>query len=275
MAAQSAVGVAWLVAFVAAMAMAGADASEPRRSQQYGYTRLDLRVAGAPAFIILPEKQAEAGRRPWVWYAPTVGGYPNRNNGWLLSRLLKRGFAVCGVNVGESYGSPKGVKTCDAFHEHVVKAYGLSPKACLLPQSRGGLMLYNWAASGHNATRIACIGGIYPVCDLRSWPGLARACPAYGLTEAELRDRLADHNPIDRLAPLAKARVPILHLHGDADRVVPLGPNSQELARRCRALGGPAELLIVPGKGHAEVPAYFHSDKLLAFFLTHGLSAGQ
>ena len=55
MAAQSAVGVAWLVAFVAAMAMAGADASEPRRSQQYGYTRLDLRVAGAPAFIILPE----------------------------------------------------------------------------------------------------------------------------------------------------------------------------------------------------------------------------
>jgi len=250
-----------------------AERSEPKRSQQYGFTRLSFRVAGAPAFIILPAKQAEDGRRPWVWYAPTIGAYPNRNNGWLLSRLLARGFAVCGVNVGESYGSPKGVKTYDAFYEHVVKAYGLSPKACLLPQSRGGLMLYNWAATGDNARRVACIGGIYPVCDLRSWPGLARACPAYGLTAEQLGERLAEHNPIDRLAPLAKARVPILHLHGDADGVVPLGPNSQELIRRYKSLGGPAHLTIIPGKGHAEVPAYFHSEQLLAFFLAHGLEA--
>jgi len=250
-----------------------AETPELKRSQQYGFCRLDFPVAGAPAFIILPEKQAESGRRPWVWYAPTIGAYPNRNNGWLLSRLLARGFAVCGVNVGESYGSPKGVKTYDAFYEHVVKAYGLSPKACLLPQSRGGLMLYNWAATGDNARRVACIGGIYPVCDLRSWPGLARACPAYGLTAEQLGERLAEHNPIDRLAPLAKARVPILHLHGDADRVVPLGPNSQELIRRYKSLGGPAHLTIIPGKGHAEVPAYFHSEQLLAFFLAHGLEA--
>ena len=251
----------------------GTESRGPKRLEQYGFTRLSFRVAGAPAFIILPAKQAESGRRPWAWYAPTIGAYPNRNNGWLLSRLLQRGFAVCGVNVGESYGSPKGVKTCDAFYEHVVKEYGLSPKACLLPQSRGGLMLYNWAASGDNARRVACIGGIYPVCDLRSWPGLARACPAYGLTAEQLGERLADHNPIDRLAPLARAKVPILHLHGDADTVVPLGPNSQELIRRYQALGGRAELIIIPGKGHAEVPAYFHSEQLLAFFLAYGPKA--
>lgn len=230
-------------------------------------------MAGAAGFIILPEGQAGEKGRPWVWYAPTTGAHPNKNNGWLLSRLLARGFAVCGVNVGESFGSPKGVKTYDAFYEHVVTAYGLSPKACLLPQSRGGLMLYNWAATGGNASRVRCIGGIYPVCDLRSWPGLAGACRAYGMTVDQLRDSLAQHNPVDRLAPLAKARVPILHLHGDADRVVPLGPNSQELVRRYQALGGQAELVVVPGKGHAEVPAYFHSEKLLRFFLTHGLEA--
>ena len=244
---------------------------QPRRSRQYGATRLDFGVPGGRGFVILPAAKAADGLRPWVWYAPTVGSYPNVRNGWLLTRLLAKGFAICGMNVGESHGSPKGTRAFDAFYEHVVKAYGLSPKACLLPQSRGGLMLYNWAATGDNATRVQCIGGIYPVCDLRSWPGLVGATRAYGMSKEQLRERLKEFNPIDRLAPLARANVPILHLHGDADKVVPLAANSAELARRYKALGGQIELIAVKGQGHAEVPAFFHSQRLLEFFLTHGL----
>ena len=67
-------------------------------------------------------------------------------------------------------------------------------------------MHYNWAAE--NPGRVACIAGIYPVCDLRSWPGLAQAAPAYGMTEQALSMHLAEHDPIDRLAPLAKAACP-------------------------------------------------------------------
>jgi len=75
---------------------------------------------------------------------------------------------------------------------------------------------------------VACIAGIYPVCDLRSYPGMRQACGAYGTTEEELRVTLSEHNPVDRLAPLAKAKVPIFHTHGNTDNLVPLIENSLE-----------------------------------------------
>ena len=143
----------------------------------------------------------------------------------------------------------------------------MADRSCLLPQSRGGLMLYNWAAE--NPTRVACIAGIYTVCDLRSYPGLERACGAYGLSAAELAGHLAEHNPIDRLSSLAKAGVPILHIHGDADKVVPLEKNSGELARRYHALGGQVRLIVIPGKGHQVCDEFFHCQELVDFVAAH------
>src|SRR4029079_15678116 len=92
---------------------------------------------------------------------------------------------------------------------------------------------------------------------------------AYEMTPTQLKDRLAENNPIDRLAPLAKAKIPIFHIHGDADTVVPLERNAGELVKRYRALGGDAQLETIPGKGHAEIPEFFHSQKLVDFFLAH------
>ena len=246
-----------------------AEADQPKVSTQFGTQRLDFVVGGNKAFILLPTQAAPDGSKPWLWYAPTfIGMHPDPSHTWMFERLLAKGFAICGIEVGESFGSPKGRATYTTVYEHVRKTYGLSPKACLLPQSRGGLMLYNWAVE--HPEWVQCIGGIYTVCDLTSYPGLPRACGAYGMTEAELREHLAEHNPIDRLAPLAKAKVPILHLHGDSDKVVPLEANSGELARRYRALGGPIELLVVKGKGHQVCDEFFHSQRLVDFFLSLG-----
>lgn len=214
-------------------------------------------------FILQPEKPAADSTRPWVWYAPTIGTHPNRSNEWVLKKLLDRGFFVCGVDVGESYGSPAGRKVFNEFHEHVIREYKLETKARLLAQSRGGLMLYNWAAE--NPDKVHCIVGIYPVCDLRSYPGLTKAASAYGMTPAELEKRLNEHNPIDRLKPLAKAKVPILHIHGDKDSVVPLEANSQIVLDRYKTLGGKMELIVVPGKGHAEIPGFFQEPRLVQF----------
>jgi predicted amidohydrolase len=131
-------------------------------------------------------------------------------------------------------------------------------------------MLYNWAAE--HPEQVQCVGGIYPVCTPVSYPGLDKAAPAFGMTPEQFRERLAEHNPIDRLAPLAKARVPILHLHGDVDMLVPLAPNSGALIDRYRALGGPGELEVIYGKGHEEVAEFFESPRLLEFFVRHGAS---
>jgi len=225
--------------------------------------RTVVMVGEHKGFIILPKKAAADGSKPWVWYAPTIGGHPNRTNEWAFRPLVDQGFAICGVDVGESYGSPAGRKIFSQFYEHVRREYHLDAKVALIGQSRGGLMIYNWAAE--NPGKVRCIVGIYPVCDLRSYPGIAKAALAYRMSPEELEQKLAEHNPIDRLAPLAKAGVPILHLHGDSDNVVPLGRNSQVIHDRFVALGGKMELVVVQGKGHAEIPEFFHSTRMVDF----------
>ena len=221
-------------------------------------------------FVILPKNSSAKikGKRPWIWYAPAFfkPELPGRELEWLFPRFLQAGFAIAGVDVGESYGNPGGRKAFTELHSYVVKEFKLSRKACLLPQSRGGLMLYNWAAE--HPKNVQCIGGIYTVCNLASYPGLDKAAPAYGMTPEQLAAHLPENNPIDRIAPLVNAKVPIFHIHGDADKVVPLEKNAGELVKRYQALGGKAQLVIVPGKGHEVCPEFFQSQALLDFFLS-------
>jgi pimeloyl-ACP methyl ester carboxylesterase len=233
-----------------------------------GGTRMELSVAGTAGYLILPEKPASPDALPWVWYAPVIGGqFPRPETDWLFTRLLQNGIAIAGVDVGESYGNPQGVARFTQFYKHAVEKYHLSSKACLVPQSRGGLMLYNWAIA--NPELVKCIGGIYTVTNLASYPGLARASSAYGMSVSEMQDKLRQYNPPDRLAPLAAARVPILHLHGDSDKTVPLEDNSLELRRRYQALGGRMQLLVIKGKGHQVDPGFFKSQVLLDFLVSH------
>ena len=258
------------LAFVVAVSLMLLAGRTGTAGEQYGAKRTIIEIGKHKGFILQPAKPAVDGARPWVWYAPTIGSHPNKTNEWVLRKLLDRGFYVCGVNVGESYGSPAGRKVYSEFHQQVVREYKLEAKARLLAQSRGGLMLYNWAAE--NPDKVRCIVGIYPVCDLRSYPGLSNAAGAYGMTPAELEKQLTQHNPIDRLEPLAKAGVPILHIHGNADTVVPLEKNSQILLDRYRALSGKMKLIVVPGKGHAEIPEYFQEPRLVQFLSDGGFS---
>jgi hypothetical protein len=223
-------------------------------------------VDGCHAFLIRPKGDVSISPMPWVWYAPVIG-HPNTSHAWMLKQWLEKGIGMAGVDVAESCGSPQGRKVYTALWQTLTGRYKMSDKPCLLPQSRGGLMLYNWAAE--NPTRVACIAGIYTVCDLRSYPGLLQASSTYGLSAAELEAHLAEHNPIDRLSPLAKAGVPIFHVHGDADKIVPLEKNSGELARRYRALGGQVQLIVIPGKGHEVCDEFFHCQKLVDFVVAN------
>ena len=219
------------------------------------------------AFLILPDKPQTGKPIPWVWYAPTLRGLPANSEKWMFERFLKAGIAIGGVDVGESYGSPKGRAIYTALHEHLIKKRGLDKQACLLARSRGGLMLYCWAAE--NPDKVRCITGIYPVCNIASYPGLKRACGAYDLSAEELEAQLAKHNPIDRLKLLAKAKVPIFHIHGDQDRVVPLDKNSGLIKERYDKLGGSMMLEVVKGQGHNMWNGWFQSQALVDFVIKH------
>ena len=222
---------------------------------------------GREAFVILPPNPT--GPVPWVWYAPTLRGLPAKSEVWMFQKFLKQGIAIAGIDVGESYGNPAGRKAYSDLYNHLVKTKNFRPKPCLLARSRGGLMLYNWAVE--NPEKVGAIAGLYPVCNLESYPGLTRAAGAYELTAEELKAQLTIHNPVERLAPLARAKVPLFHLHGDNDKVVPLKANSALLAERYRKLGGPIEVEVVKDGGHDMWQGWFQSETLTAFASKHAL----
>jgi hypothetical protein len=232
-----------------------------------------FKVDGHAAFVIMPARTDGKKPVPWVWYAPTFPSLPEAREHWMFEKFLAAGIAIAGVDVGESYGSPKGREIYSALYQELVTNRNFAPKPVLLARSRGGLMLYNWAAE--NPDKVAGIAGIYPVCDLRSYPGLEKACGAYGLTRAELEERLDKHNPVARLAPLAKAGVPIFHIHGDTDAVVPLKDNSGEVAKRYEKLGGKMQLKVARGQGHNLWDGFFRCQELVDFVLARSAPAKQ
>lgn len=246
-----------------------AQAAKPRSifngSMAVFFEHQELEVDGHPAFLMLPpERKMEP--IPWVLYAPTLGrDLPGKAEAWMFEQFLRAGIAIAGVDVGESFGSPQGRKTYNSLHRLLVEKHGLSPQACLLARSRGGLMLYAWAAD--HPQKVRCITGIYPVCNLSSYPGLEKASAAYGLTKDELAVHLAELNPIERLAPLAAAKIPLLHIHGDVDEVVPLETNSGLVAQRYRQLGGSIKLVVPKGQGHNMWPGFFQCQELVDFLI--------
>lgn len=225
-------------------------------------------VEGRTAFVIPAKSKApNADRTPWVWYAPTLRGLPDKEEQWLFTRLTEAGIAIAGIDVGESFGSPEGRTGFSALYDELTQHRNFGLRPVLLGRSRGGLMTLNWATE--NPDKVAAFAGIYPVCNLMSYPGLAKAAPAYGLTPAQLEAQLAEHNPIDRLTPLARARVPLLMIHGDVDTLVPLEDNSLEVRTRYFALGGQCRVIIARGQGHNRWTGFFQNEELTDFVIEH------
>ena len=227
-------------------------------------------VEGRPEFLILPESRTRDDITPWVWYAPTMDGLPGLEERWMFEHFLKAGIAIAGIDVGNSHGSPDGRKLYTSLYRVLTETRGMAAKPVLLGRSRGGLMTLGWAVD--NPHHVGGFAGIYPVCNLASWPGLAEAAGPWGLSEHELAAQLANHNPLDRVAPLARAKVPLFSIHGDSDTVVPLESNSGEMYKRYRDLGGEMQLVISKGQGHTMWSGFFQNQALVDFVIKNAKS---
>ncbi len=215
-----------------------------------GFERRDFKVDGRDCLLALPK--AAAGGKPWIWRTEFFGHEPQAD-----LALLAKGFHVAYMNVQNMYGAPVALDHMDKFYQHLTTAVGLGPKTVLEGFSRGGLFALNWAA--RNPDKVACIYNDAPVCDFKSWPagkgkgkgsrGDWQQClKAYGLTEAEALAYKG--NPVDNLEAMAKAKIPLLHICGDADDVVPIDENTRLLEARYRKLGGPITVIAKSGVGH-------------------------
>jgi hypothetical protein len=255
----------------AALATAGPQTQLIHRSRQYGGSRLDFEFGGHKAFLVQPPREPLDNSKPWVWYSPTVAGQqPDERHEWLFTQLVSQGFAIAGIDVGGPSGAARAGEALGDFYALLTAKYRLSKKPCLLAADWGAISLYGWAAQ--HADQVRCIAGISPLVNVESDPRIARElAQAYELSAADFQKRLPEHNPIDQLGALADYGVPILHLHGPGDKVVPAEPNSGELARRYRALGGAIEVVGIAGQG-AEA---WRSPTLLDFFVSRGLAAAD
>ncbi len=226
-----------------------------KRSDWNGYDRYDFQANGKPAILVVP-KHALPGK-PWAWRGEFFGAFPNAD-----IALLGKGFHLAYLEVPNLFGSPEAVSHWNNFYQELTGKYGLAKKVALIGLSRGGLYCYNWAVS--NPEKIACLYADAAVCDFKSWPGgklkglgkgngsapeWQNVLKAYAF-KSDAEAIAYAKNPIDNLKPLADAHVPLLHVYGDADDVVPWEENTGVVAERYRKLGGDITLISKPGVGH-------------------------
>ncbi|MFM7206436.1 MAG: alpha/beta hydrolase family protein [Planctomycetaceae bacterium] len=223
-------------------------------------------VEGHTAFVFSAAADAAPGPRPWIMYAPTLAPYPDEAERWMHEQFTRAGVAVAGIDSGESYGSPTSVRTMEALHADMVRR-GYSAKPAILGRSRGGLWAGAWAIAHPDLT--AGVGGIYPVYDWRTYPGVEKAAAAYGLAPADLAARAENLCPIERIEVAANGGVPFWIIHGDSDTVVPLDPNSAELKRRYEAAGRGdlVTLVVAKDQGHSFWEGFFRSAELVDFLI--------
>lgn len=233
-----------------------------------GFNKIEFQIEARKAFLIEPKSPAEG--RPWIWRTEFFGHQPQAD-----IALLNRGFFVAYVDVQNLYGGPLAMSVMDAMYARLTAENHLSKRTVLEGFSRGGLFTINWAA--RNPSKVACIYNDAPVCDFTSWPAgkgrgkgsiadWERLKKVYALSEEEaLASKL---NPIHQLAILANAKVPLLHVCGASDDVVPIEENSLLVQQKYRELGGPMILISKPHCNH-HPHSLVDPTRIVNFVLTH------
>lgn len=221
-----------------------------KKSQWNGFDRYDFVVDGRTGFIVAPKSTAPG--KPWAWRTEFFGHEPQGD-----IALLGKGFHVAYYKVSDMYGAPQAIEWMRKFQDYVEQQFGLAKRAVLEGFSRGGLYAFNYAAT--HPDKVAALYLDAPVLDIRSWPGGkgkgagSKTCweqclKIFNLTEKTAKDFKG--SPLDRIEPVAKAKIPILSVCGETDKVVPFDENTAILAKRYRELGGEIEVICKPNCDH-------------------------
>ncbi len=232
------------------------------------YRIKSFKFQGKEAKVVFPKKPNS--ERLWVWRARFWGHEPQTD-----IALLENGFHVVYVDVSGFYGNKEAVKIWNDFYDFIIQEYNLNKKAVLEAMSRGGLIAYNWAAE--NTDKVFCIYADAPVCDIKSWPGglfsgkgseqdWEECLKAYNLDEKSVLD--FEGIPIYTSVKVAKANIPVLHVCGDSDKVVPFVENTAKLKEKFKANGGEIQIILKNGVGH-HPHSLQNPEPIVTFILGH------
>ena len=222
----------------------------PNTHDWHGYRREDFQLDDIDCILVRPHEPAPG--MPWIWRARFWNAWPQTE-----VALLGKGFHVAYIDVADMFGSPKAVARFNKLYQHLTTSIGLSTKPTLEGYSRGGLIVYNWAAK--NTDKVSCIYADAPVLDVKNWPGgkgqgpgspenWAKCLQAYDMDETRMLQWQG--NPLDHVTQLVQAGIPVIHVVGDADETVPVAENSDLFIQQYLLLGGIAQYIHKPNVGH-------------------------
>jgi hypothetical protein len=181
------------------------------------YDRYEFRIDGIrmPVTVIMPTTPA-AGK-PWVYRTDFV-----TRDATVDLALLYKGFHIVTGPVPTDTDGPV-LSQWNAVYKHLTDA-GLSRTPVLGGAGGAAGEAYAWAIE--NPDKVSCLYAENPI----------------------LRSHMTKSQPLDRLAVLAKAGVPILHVCGSLDPW--LDSQTRVLEKRYKELGGRVTVFIEDGKGH-------------------------
>lgn len=181
------------------------------------YDRYQLNLTGIDGAVTVTVPVTPAPGKPWVLRVGFSGA-----DAYVDLALLAKGYAI--VTGPSSYNSDSlSLKDWDAVYGMLVQD-GFSSKPVLEGSGGAGGQAYGWAIA--NPEKVACIYVENPF----------------------LRNTFSPAKPLDNLAPLARAHVPILHLCGSLEPT--LADQTRVAEKRYQQLGGSMKVIVLEGKGH-------------------------
>lgn len=215
----------------------------------YGFECVDFTFNNRNCKIVKPKKAAIG--LPWIWRARFWGHEPQTD-----IALLERGFHLVYCDVAELFGNSEAIELWNRFYAYMQECH-LAKKVVLEGMSRGGVYMYNWALANHG--KVAAVYADAPVLDLKSWPGGKGKSAGskadwevfktdYGLTEEQAV--AFTNSPLDNAEKIAGLNLPILHVVGDADDVVPVDENTSPFEAKILEAGGNITVIHKPGVNH-------------------------
>jgi pimeloyl-ACP methyl ester carboxylesterase len=181
------------------------------------YDRYAFELAGVEGAIAVIVPKTTAPGTPWIFRADFV----NRDAAVDLA-LLAKGFHIVTGPVPYNSDGPQ-IPHWNAVYKRLTDC-GFSRKPVMEGDGGAAGEAYAWAIE--NPDKVSCIYAENPV----------------------LRSNMAKTQPLDNLAPLAKAGVPLLHVCGSLDPW--LADNTRVVEKRYKELGGQITVIIAEGEGH-------------------------
>ncbi|MDR1938225.1 MAG: alpha/beta hydrolase [Tannerellaceae bacterium] len=181
------------------------------------YDKYSISIAGVAGAVSVFVPKNVAQGTPWVYRCDQ----PERNSEVDFA-LLAKGFHVVVGPVPTNEDGPN-LEHWNKVYDYLTEK-GFSKKPVMGGRGAATGEVYNWAIE--NPGKVSCIYGENPI----------------------MRSSLAKVQPVNKLEPLAKAGIPILHVCGSLDPN--LNSQTREVEKKYKQLGGKIMVIIDKGKGH-------------------------